>query len=415
MRLYSAAILAATWILKSSAADLPSGIIKDMTDKKLEALGCTECKAARRFYNADMKQSDMCDCAGPWLWVGAYFVNYYMLGAFGKKEHMCKGGLQGQAGSYFSSSPSFFEITKDQSPAESSVILYWAFTPENIKKQMPKNPYVDDKVENNKVEKRVWNCPAPTKAPTPSPSYPPTPSPTDASTPYPTYPPTPSPTDAPTPSPDASTPYHTYPPMPSPTDAPTPSPTYPPTPSPTDAPTPSPTYPPTYPPTPSPTPYHTYPPTPSPTDAPTPYRTYPPTPSPTDAPQRSLPTTPPSGFKPKTRRPTRPRPTRRPTRLPTTRRPTRLPTNRPTKFVCPVGEVPLKKNEFYICVKCPEGTKLIYHVRLKQYLCYSLPVQGGYCPPPSYKAITSYGPLCLQCPLLHVPYADPSRGCNPIV
>ena len=357
MRLYSAAILAATWILKSSAADLPSGIIKDMTDKKLEALGCTECTAARRFYNADMKQSDMCDCAGPWLWVGAYFVNYYMLGAFGKKEDMCHGLLQGQVGSYFSSSPYFFEITRDQSPAASSVILYWAFIPENIKKQMPKNPYIDEKVENNKVEKRVWNCPAPTKAPTPSP----TPSPTDAPAPYRTYLPTPPPTGAPTPSP---------------------------------------------------------------TNAPTPYRTYLPTPSPTGAPLRSLPTIRPSGFAPNTRRPTRPRPTRRPTRLPTTRRPTRLPTtrrptrlptNRPTKRVCPVGEVSSFQNGIFICVKCPDGTKPIYHVRLKQYLCYSLPVQGGYCPPPSYKAITSHGPLCLQCPLNHMPNPDPSKGCDPIL
>jgi hypothetical protein len=384
MRLYHAVLLAATWIVKSSAVDLPGGIFTKgaMTDEKLVLLGCTECTVVRRFYNAAMKQSDMCDCAGPWLWAGAYFTNYYMVGTFGDKDKMCHGTLQGQPGKYFSSGPAVFLITTTTSMQ--STILHWAFVPEKINDQLPKNPYVNNQVENNKVEKRVWNCPAvvPTQPETKTPTDIPTPSPTYAPPVSPMRAPTPFPMKAPTPSPIKT------PPMEAPsigTTVPTLSPTYAPTPSPMIAPTPSPIKAPSK----------------SITD---------PTLSPTYAPSRSLPTIRPPSYPLKTRRPTRPRPTRRPTR-----RPTHLATRRPTSDICPAGEkyIYSRKEGGYACVDvtCPDFTWYFYDERLDQYFCVSWPDENGLCPPPTYKANTEFGGTCLQCPLHYMPYQDRSRGC----
>ena len=282
MRVNHVALLTVSWMMMSSAVDLPAGVITTMTDAQLVAFGCVECPDVRRPYNAPMVKSAMCNCTGPWLWAGAYLQSSYLVGAFAKKEDMCTPGANlGRPNAYLTNGPGIFEINADLNLQYNVLRWFFGGFPTRGLTQTPVHPRNGQMpVYNNMIEKRIWNCPSTVPVPA-----------------------TKQPTKIPT----------TYPP----TEAPTTSPPFGPTPPPTGSPTPRPTPPPTGSPTSGPTP----PPKGSPTSRPTP----PPTGSPTSGP------TPP---------PTASRPTTPPTQRPTTR-PTLSSTSGPTKKICPKGTKPI--------------------------------------------------------------------------
>jgi hypothetical protein len=178
-------LLTAAWLLPlASSKSYPSGILEGVTEDELKNIYyCKICSDVD--YSTDMVEDDICDCGGPWLFVGAYgLFGYdtvrYGVGAFGKQSTICDETREKRSnGVVWTFDFSSFKIAPYWATL-SSPLLWQMGNPLNVRvAQQPPDIEYDPKLIS--FRKKVWSCPEPTMS-TKSPSVTPRNAPKVAST-----------------------------------------------------------------------------------------------------------------------------------------------------------------------------------------------------------------------------------------
>ena len=177
MRFDFVLLLTAAWSpLLASSEPYPRGILEGITEDELKiTYKCKICYDVD--YSTDTVKDDICNCRGPWLFVGAYGLFGYDtgrngVGAFGRKSAICdKTGEKKSNGVIWTFDFSSFKIAPFWAPL-SNPLLWQMVNPLNLKVGQQPSYYEYDP---NWIflRKKVWSCPEPTM-PTKSPTFKPT-------------------------------------------------------------------------------------------------------------------------------------------------------------------------------------------------------------------------------------------------